>query len=58
MAVPFALFFLALSSDGEAADPVGAVVGGLLIGLVFGLTAFSERLRQRRLRRLGAWDGS
>ncbi|MFE7528221.1 hypothetical protein ACFU7Y_21250 [Kitasatospora sp. NPDC057542] len=58
MAVPFTLFFLMLSREEEPGDPLFAVVFGLLLGLVFGLTAVSERLRQRRLKRLGIWDGS
>ncbi|MEU3752962.1 hypothetical protein AB0H17_09395 [Streptomyces olivoreticuli] len=56
--VPFTLFFLILSREEEPGDPVFAVFAGLVMGLVFGLTAFSERLRQRRLKRLGIWDGS
>ena len=35
-----------------------APVGGLLLGGIFGLTALYERHRQRRLRRLGLWNGS
>ncbi|MGX4694517.1 DUF6404 family protein [Streptomyces sp. JNUCC 63] len=58
MAVPFTLFFLVLSREEEPDDPLFAVFFGLLMGLVFGLTAASERLRQRRLKRLGIWDGS
>lgn len=58
MAVPFTLFLLMLSPEEDPNDPLFAVVFGLLMGLVFGLTAFSERLRQRRLKRLGTWDGS
>ncbi|MDX3697782.1 hypothetical protein PV726_48030 [Streptomyces europaeiscabiei] len=58
VAVPFTLFFLMVSREEEPDDSLFAVVFGLLMGLVFGLTAFSERLRQRRLRRLGIWDGS
>ncbi|SPF06395.1 hypothetical protein SMA5143A_7223 [Streptomyces sp. MA5143a] len=57
-AVPFTLFLLSLSREEEPADPLFAVMFGLLMGLVFALTAASERLRQRRLKRLGIWDGS
>ncbi|AIA01404.1 hypothetical protein [Streptomyces noursei] len=58
VAVPFTLFCLMLSRAEEPDDPWFAVFAGLTMGVVFGLTAFSERLRQRRLRRLGIWDGS
>ncbi|GEK01020.1 hypothetical protein NHG22_33730 [Streptomyces sp. ATE26] len=58
VAVPFTLLVLSLSRAEEPDDPLFAVVSGLLMGLVFGLTALSERLRQRRLKRLGIWDGS
>lgn len=59
MAAPVTLFFLLLSPDGEQAENLlVAVLFGLFLGLVFGLTAASERLRQRRLKRLGIWDGS
>ncbi|MFJ4321423.1 DUF6404 family protein [Streptomyces lavendulae] len=58
VAVPFALFLLLLSREEEPDDPLFAVMFGLLMGLIFGLTAASERLRQRRLKRLGIWDGS
>ncbi|MGW4382258.1 hypothetical protein [Kitasatospora sp. NPDC004531] len=57
-AVPFTVFLLLLSREEEPDDPFFAVVFGLAMGLVFGLTAVSERLRQRRLKRLGLWDGS
>ncbi|MGW3233194.1 hypothetical protein [Kitasatospora sp. NPDC001095] len=57
-AVPFTLLGLSLSREEEPDDPLIAVICGLLMGLVFGLTAVSERLRQRRLKRLGIWDGS
>ncbi|MBB0243249.1 hypothetical protein FNQ90_03760 [Streptomyces alkaliphilus] len=56
--VPFTLLFLLLSREEEPKDPLFAVLFGLLLGLVLGLTALSERLRQRRLKRLGIWDGS
>jgi hypothetical protein len=50
---------LLLAPDGEEAENLlVAVLFGLFLGLVFGLTAASERLRQRRLKRLGIWDGS
>ncbi|GAA3368231.1 hypothetical protein GCM10020367_05760 [Streptomyces sannanensis] len=57
-AVPFTLFFLMVSSEEEPDNPLFAVFFGLITGLVFGLTAAAERLRQRRLKRLGVWDGS
>lgn len=58
LAMPFALFFLMVSSEDEPDGPVLAALGGLVMGLLFGLTAAGERLRQRRLKRLGVWDGS
>ncbi|MFI7359786.1 DUF6404 family protein [Streptomyces avidinii] len=59
MATPFVLFLLVLSPDGEESENLlFAVLFGLVMGVVFGLTAASERLRQRRLKRLGIWDGS
>ncbi|GAA2693827.1 hypothetical protein [Streptomyces lunalinharesii] len=58
MAAPFTLAFLMLSREDEPDDPFFAVLFGLLLAVVFGLTAVSERLRQRRLKRLGLWDGS
>lgn len=58
VAVPFTLLVLSLSRAEEPDDALFAVVSGLFMGLVFGLTAASERLRQRRLKRLGTWDGS
>ncbi|WP_326698809.1 hypothetical protein OG909_16710 [Streptomyces sp. NBC_01754] len=58
VAVPFALFFLMLSREEEPDDPMFAVLFGLALGFVFALIAVSERLRQRRLKRLGTWDGS
>lgn len=57
-AVPCTLFFLTLSRGEEPHDLVLAVLFGLVMGCVFGLTAASERLRQRRLKRLGLWDGT
>ncbi|MFF2405512.1 hypothetical protein [Streptomyces sp. NPDC058092] len=57
-AVPFTLFLLLVSPGEEPDDPLFAVFFGLVTGLVLGLTAASERLRQRRLKRLGMWDGS
>jgi len=57
-AAPFTLFFLLLSREEEPNDPLFAVTFGLITGLIFGLTALSERLRQRRLKRLGIWNGS
>lgn len=58
MAVPFTLFFCVTAPEGEPGSLLFAVIFGLLMGLLFGLTAVLERLRQRRLRRLGIWDGS
>ncbi|AYV26427.1 hypothetical protein EES41_06795 [Streptomyces sp. ADI95-16] len=63
MAIPvtfvFTLFFLVLSPDDEEPENLlFAVLCGLFLGVVLGLTAASERLRQRRLKRLGIWDGS
>lgn len=57
-AVPFTLFCLALSREEEPDDLLFAVFAGLAMGVVFGLTAITERLRQRRLKRLGIWDGT
>ncbi|MGY3202563.1 hypothetical protein [Streptomyces sp. TE5632] len=57
MAVPFTLLFWLMAEEGEPGPFLFAVLCGLPIALVFGLTAFLERLRQRRLRRLGIWDG-
>ncbi|MFJ6569682.1 hypothetical protein ACIQNU_19885 [Streptomyces sp. NPDC091292] len=50
---PFTLFFLALPSEGEPSDAFFAVLFGIVMGLVFGLTALAERFRQRRLARPG-----
>ncbi|MDV9187789.1 hypothetical protein R6L23_06105 [Streptomyces sp. SR27] len=58
LAVPFALFFLKVSPEDEADSPLLAMLGGLIMGLFIALTASAERLRQRRLKRLGIWDGS
>ncbi|MEU7182407.1 MULTISPECIES: hypothetical protein [Streptomyces] len=58
VAVPFTLFCLLLSRADEPDDPLFAVFFGPAMGLVFALTAVSERLRQRRLKRLGISDGS
>lgn len=57
MSVPFALFFTMIGPEEESGG-LFAVVGGLFMGSLFGLFAFLEGLRQRRLRRLGIWDGS
>ncbi len=57
-AVPFTLFCLALSDEQESDDLLFAGFAGLAVGVVFGLTAVLERLRQRRLKRLGIWDGA
>ncbi|MER6501882.1 hypothetical protein ABT218_21435 [Streptomyces sp. NPDC001455] len=58
-AIFFALFFWLVSDEEEPNNLLLAVIGGLLMGLLFSLfTTVSERLRQRRLRRLGVWDGS
>ncbi|MFG2113749.1 hypothetical protein ACGFRB_14140 [Streptomyces sp. NPDC048718] len=58
VAVPATLVLLLLAREDEPRDPLFAVIFGLLLGLVYGLTAVSERLRQRRLKRLGIWNGS
>ncbi|QCB26716.1 hypothetical protein E5N77_00095 [Streptomyces sp. SS52] len=58
MAVSFAFFFLIVSSEEESDGPVVAALAGLSVWLLFALTAAGERLRQRRLTRLGLWDGS
>ncbi|MFE7430979.1 hypothetical protein [Streptomyces sp. NPDC057545] len=48
-----------MSDEEEPNNLLLAVIGGLLMGLLFSLfTTVSERLRQRRLRRLGVWNGS
>ncbi|MCX2926280.1 DUF6404 family protein [Streptomyces sp. NEAU-W12] len=58
-AIFFGLFFWLVSDEEEPNNLLLAVIGGLLMGLIFSLfTAASERLRQRRLKRLGIWDGS
>lgn len=57
-AVPFTIFYLTLSREEEPDDLLFAALAGLAMGGVFGLTAVLERLRQRRLKRLGIWDGS
>ncbi|MGW1293151.1 hypothetical protein [Streptomyces sp. NPDC002533] len=57
-AVPFMLFCLTLSQEKEPDDLLFAVSAGLSMGVIFGLTAVAERLRQRRLKRLGIWNGS
>ncbi|CAM5485339.1 hypothetical protein SSPIM334S_01732 [Streptomyces spiroverticillatus] len=49
MAVLFGLFFLLISPEGEPDSPLLAGLGGLAMGVVFGLVAFLERLRQRSL---------
>ncbi|MGW5169857.1 DUF6404 family protein [Streptomyces nodosus] len=54
----FTFFFWLVSDEEESDNLLFAVIGGLVMGLVFGLVAASERLRQRRLKRLGIWDGS
>jgi hypothetical protein len=41
----------------QQSDFVVAPVGSFLLGGILGLTALYERRRQRRLRRLGLWDG-
>ncbi|MER6424723.1 hypothetical protein [Streptomyces sp. NPDC001137] len=53
----WAAYFLLLP-DVQPSDYVIAPIGGFLLGGIFGLTALYERHRQRRLRRLGLWDGS
>ncbi|MFE4971277.1 DUF6404 family protein [Kitasatospora sp. NPDC056651] len=57
VAAPLTLFlWLVSGEDGDS--PLFVVIGGLTTGLIFGLTAALERLRQRRLKRLGVWDGA
>ncbi|MDH6221757.1 hypothetical protein M2283_009104 [Streptomyces pseudovenezuelae] len=58
VAVSLTLFLPMVSREEEPDDPLFAVVFGLLMGLVFSLTAVAGRRRQRRLKRLGIWDGS
>ncbi|WP_406726754.1 hypothetical protein WJ438_21965 [Streptomyces sp. GD-15H] len=58
LAVPFTLFFWMVSPEGEPTGFLFAVLGGLLMGLVYTSFIALERLRQRRLKRLGMWDGS
>lgn len=53
----WAAYFLLLP-DVQPSDYVIAPIGGFLLGGILGLTALYERHRQRRLRRLGLWDGS
>ncbi|MFE4361289.1 hypothetical protein ACFVXH_35260 [Kitasatospora sp. NPDC058184] len=57
VAAPLTLFLWLVSGD-ETDSPLFVVIGGLATWLILGLTAASERLRQRRLKRLGIWDGS
>lgn len=52
-----AAYFLVLPGV-QPSDFVIAPVAGFLLGGIFGLTALYERCRQRRLRRLGLWNGS
>ncbi|WP_433543817.1 hypothetical protein ACQPZG_00925 (plasmid) [Streptomyces sp. CA-294286] len=58
VAVPLTLLGLAMSREGNTEDLLFAVSAGMVLGVVFGLSAALERLRQRRLKRLGVWDGS
>ncbi|WP_037624157.1 hypothetical protein [Streptomyces aureus] len=53
----WAVYFLVLP-DVQPSDYVIAPFGSLLLGGIFGFTALYERRRQRRLRRLGLWNGS
>lgn len=53
----WAAYFLLLPGVQPSDYAIGPV-GGFLLGGIFGLTALYERRRQRRLRRLGLWDGS
>ncbi|GFH36692.1 hypothetical protein SCWH03_29240 [Streptomyces pacificus] len=55
MFAPSALFFLATSPGEEPPD--AALFLGAVVGLLFSLTALAERGRQRRLARLGVWNG-
>jgi hypothetical protein len=47
-----------VSPQDRADSLLFAMSGGLIMGLFFALVAGAERLRQRRLKRLGIWDGS
>ncbi|MEV7170440.1 hypothetical protein AB0O18_12150 [Streptomyces sp. NPDC093224] len=62
VAVPVTLLlvlFSALSTDTEKPESLlFAVLFGSFLGVVFGLTAAFERLRQRRLERLRTGNGS
>nr|WP_237535369.1 hypothetical protein [Streptomyces sp. SID3343] len=58
LAVPFALLFLVVSPERGIGSVLLAMLGGLIMGIIFTLVAGGERLRQRRLKRLGIWDGS
>jgi predicted benzoate:H+ symporter BenE len=58
VALAFGGFLFALSDESLPAALVTGLVGGVLLGGIFGLTAWGERSRQRRIRRLGRWDGS
>ncbi|MFE7396774.1 hypothetical protein [Streptomyces sp. NPDC057557] len=58
VAVAFTLFFLLLAPEDESDHLLSAASLGLVMGVVFGLSAIAERQRQHRLKRLGIWDGS
>ncbi|MEV7427613.1 DUF6404 family protein [Streptomyces sp. NPDC091212] len=58
LAAPFTLFFWLVASEDQPDNLLFSVLLGLMMGVFFGLTAFFERLRQRRLKRLGIWNGS
>ncbi|MHC5701109.1 hypothetical protein OTC26_006570 [Streptomyces tirandamycinicus] len=53
----FALFLLGVSPGEGLTDVLIALLGGAVGGLLFSLTAMAERGRQRRLKRLGLWNG-
>ncbi|MDT0307637.1 hypothetical protein RM780_11770 [Streptomyces sp. DSM 44917] len=46
-----------IRTDEMLGDLLIVLAAGLAAGSLFFLTAHWERLRQRRLRRLGVWDG-
>lgn len=60
MGVPSAAFLAALLalSEGSTGEVVAGAGFGGSFGVIYGLTALAERYRQRRLLRLGLWDGS
>ncbi|MCM2425031.1 hypothetical protein [Streptomyces sp. RKAG337] len=55
--ISWAVFFLLLPNT-QPLDVVIGLAGGVFLGGLFGLTGLYERCRQRRLVRLGLWEGS